>query len=145
MATLYVWQAFELSDGKCSGGSRSNPVSITVDGRFERRSKSLVDVTTWDAWETGDDNTAITNFDFLYISSDTTVRVELVVDKAGGSGGPGYIPIIVTGGVPQMINSDDALAGYTANFGAGTASVINQIRVRNVSGGTAIVELVLIT
>lgn len=143
MATLKVYQYARLeSDGdELSLGSLVAPVDITVDGKLFEGRKSLATATTYTAWTAGD---VISNWDFLWIKSDQSIKVELTVDY-GNEVGTILIPLIVTANAPLMISYDDALAVYTAAFATGTADVIDRIKIRNDSGSTANIRVVLIT
>jgi hypothetical protein len=146
VATLYYTQYFEVTiDGvKVSGGSRSLPEEITVDGDVLDTTKSLATATTWDVI-TFSSSVALSNFDFLYVSSaDQPVYLELTAD-AGGENGTTVFAIEVQAGQPFTLGSDDCYENYTANFATGTAGVIDRLRIRNVSGSTSDVRVVAIT
>jgi hypothetical protein len=146
LATLdyYVYFQFPTPSGAIvSGGSRTSPESITVDGVCKDATKSLTTATTWDVWITGADE-SLTSFDFLYVEADQNVFLELTVDK-GNEVGREEIAIEIQSGIPFALPTDDAYALYTADFGAGTEDVIDSVRVRNVSGSTANVRVVLVT
>lgn len=146
MATLdyYIAFSFPAPDGEViSGGSRTAPESITVDGNHKNISRSLANNTTIDVWITGADE-SVTDFDFAYFVSDQNVYLELTVDK-GNDVGREEIAIELQAGIPFALTSDDAYALYTTDFAAGTADVIDQIRIRNVSGSTANVRAMIVT
>lgn len=146
MATLRVYDYWEVTDAqgiKFQGGSRSAPIEIEVTPVVDDRTKSLATATTWDAWITGAEE-ALTEFDFFWMIADQDVRVELTVDK-GNEVGDEVIALLVEANTPFRLIYDDALAAYTADFVAGTADVVDRVRIRNVSGKTAIVRRVLVT
>lgn len=145
MATLSVWQAYELTvDGEqIKGGSRTAPVTITVDGKRLEAYKSQSTATTWDVWTTGAEE-PLTDFDFLFVESDQNVFLELTVDQNNGTGRE-EIAIEIQANRPFMLCSDDAKANYTTDFAAGSDDVIDMVRIRNESGSTAAVRVVLIT
>lgn len=145
MATLNVWQAYELTDNgvQIVGGSRAASKQITVAGQRKEAEKSLATATTWDVWTTGSSE-PLTDFDFLWVESDKNVLLELTVDQNNGVGTVVFA-IEVQANVPFLLCADDAMANYTANFATGTEDVIDKIRIRNVSGQTAIVRVLLIT
>lgn len=146
MGTLNVFQAYELTiDGEqLVGGSRSAPVQITVDGKRVEYYRSLATATTITPWTGTDSSAAISNFDFLYLESDQNVFLELTADS-GGEVGTVVFAIEVQASRPFMLCSDDAYAIYTANFSTGTEDLIDRVRIRNVSGTTANVRLLLVT
>ncbi len=146
MATLTYYSGFSFPSGSktVQGGNRSGGYSITVDGLHERLYKSLATATTWVAWNSDGDNTSVTNFDFLWMISDQNVFLELTCDK-GGENGTVVFAHEVQANIPYALASDDAYALYTANFATGTEDVIDRLRVRNVSGNTALVEIHLVT
>ena len=146
MATLRVYDYWEVTDAdgiEHRGGSRSAPIEVSVTPIVDDRTKSLADSTTWDAWITGAEE-AMTEFDFFWMIADQDVRVELTVDK-GNEVGDEVLVLLVEANTPFRLFYDDALAAYTADFAAGTADLVDRIRIRNVSGETAIVRRVLIT
>lgn len=145
MATIDVYVRFETTiDGvPVSGGSRGSPDEIAVSGFQFDATKQLTNGTTWDVWTAGADE-PVTDFDFLYISSDQTVQLEMTCD-VGNQVGTEVFVVPVSAGIPYIMAADDSIANYTADFGGGTADVIDQIRVKNASGSTATVRVVLIT
>lgn len=141
---LYQYAEMEVNGVKLRLGSRANPEEITVDGYVKDSTKSLLTATTWDVWITGAEE-PLTNFDFLWVESDKAVFLELVVDT-DNSVGREDIAIQIQAGVPFCLASDDAMALHTVDFaGTETEDVIDAVRVRNVSGSTAIVRVVLVT
>lgn len=144
-ATLRVWKAFEvvINGHVVAGGSRSKPVEITVAGSVLDDTKSMADSTTWTAWTTGS-GVALTDFDYLYIESDQDVWLELTAD-VGAEVGTVVFAKQIKANEPFDLLHDDAYANYTANFGSGTADVVDRVRIRNISGNTANVRVVLVT
>lgn len=143
--TLRVFQSFEMAVGNqpVSGGSRSKPTEITVDGLSLELPKSLAGVTTWNAW-LGSDG-PISDFDFLWIESDHDVAIELMADANAGVGTVVFAKE-VKAGEPWCILHDDAMANYTAAFATGTMDVIDRIRIRNRHAtDVAVIRLVLVT
>lgn len=145
MATLNVYQAYELTvDGEqLLGGSRSAPVQITVDGKRKEWYRSLATSTTAVVWNGTSTDEPISDFDFLYIESDQNLILEFTTDVGNEVGDEKYA-VEVQSGRPLMLCSDDAYAGYTS-ISSNTADVIDKIQVRNVSGSTAAVRVLLIT
>lgn len=145
MATLSLYSAFQFTVGNdvIKGGNRAGAYSITVDGRYQRMSKSLATATTWEAWETADDNTSPSNFDFLWILSDKAVFVEFTVDKGNEVGDETFI-LEAQANVPLILTSDDAAALYVS-ITSFTEDVIDRIRIRNNSGDTAAIDFCIVT
>lgn len=143
MSLLRVWKAFELElpSRKVTGGSRSAPLELTVDGRNLDKDFSLATSTTLDIWTSSE---PVTNFDYVWILADQDLYVEWTCDR-GGEVGTVVFGDIIESNTPWDRFYDDALAVYTANFATGTADVIDRIRLRNVSGSTATGRFVLIT
>lgn len=142
--TLNVYKAMDLQigGGPIVRGSRSAPIQITVDGLHEELRKQLATATTWDVWSTGAN--VLTDFDYLYIESDQDVSLELTCD-VGGQVGTVVFAVIVKAGRPFDLLTDDAVANYTANFATGTTDVIDRLRIRNSSGQTANIRVLLVT
>ena len=146
MATLNVYQHFymTISGDTVARGSRSAPTAITVDGQKKEWNRSLATATTALVWDGTATDEPLSNFDFLYIKSDQDLLVEFTCDK-GAEVGTVVFARKVLASEPMMILHDDAMANYTAAFATGTADVIDRIRVRNTSGSTAVVDVVLVT
>lgn len=146
MATLNVYQAFDVTVNgvTVARGSRSAPSAVTVAGQKKEWNRSLATSTTALAWDGTDTNEPLADFDFMYLKSDQDLLVEFTCDK-GAEVGTVVFARKVLANEPLMLLHDDAMALYTANFATGTADVIDRIRVRNVSGSTAVVDVVLIT
>jgi hypothetical protein len=144
--TLNVYQALDVTvDGvQLLRGSRSAPTAITVDGRRKEWNRSLATATTATVWDGTDTSEPLADFDALYIKSDQILLVEFTCDK-GAEVGTVVFARKLLASEPMLILHDDAMALYTANFATGTADVIDRIRVRNESGSTAIVDVLLIT
>ena len=97
---------------------------------------------TWDAWGFSSDTDAMGAFNFLQIMADTEIKIELAVNKAGGSGvAIVLVPIVLPANRPLILHEDDGIAGYTDDFASGSTRQIDRIRVRNESGGTSNVWL----
>lgn len=142
MATLKVYNYWEcdLNGVKYSDGSRAAPVEVTVTKRLGG-DITLADATTLDLWSSAD---SLTDFDYFWLISDVDIRIELTVDR-GAEVGLEEIALLIESNTPFQLFYDDALALYTSNFAAGTADVIDMIRLRNVSGGTATISWALFT
>jgi hypothetical protein len=145
LATLSLYAAAQFTVGavNIAVGSRGGAYSITVDGQHQLLNRSLATSTTWDAWESGAE-TAITDFDFLWVLSDQNVLVEMTADKAADVGTVVFAQE-AQANVPLMLTSDDCMANHTADFATGTADVIDRIRIRNVSGSTATIQFLIVT
>ena len=148
MPTLYLYQGFNvtLNGQPLSGGSRSAPVSISVDGQKLDETYSLAANTTKAVWGGGGDD-ALADFDFLSVESDLDgVLVELVIDK-GNENGTRVVELELKAGIPFYLGNDGGMANSSANFATGTLDVIDEIRIRNPSGASraAVVRVFLIT
>jgi hypothetical protein len=146
MATLDVYMRFEtaINGVPVTGGSRSTPREITVGDDYIDRRNTLTAATTWDAWLGGSEE-AVTSFVFGWVESDVDgVLVEQTCDANNGVGRVQFVNE-VRAGIPFVIPIDDSIAAHTADFGAGTADVIDTIRIRNPTGAAtdAKVRLVL--
>jgi hypothetical protein len=141
---LSVYKAMNLpiGGGVLDRGSRSAPIQITVDGLHEELRKTLATATTWDVWSAGAN--VLADFDYLWIESDQDVSLELTCD-VGGEVGTVVFAVIVKAGRPFDLLTDDAVALYTANFASGTTDVIDRLRIRNASGSTANIRVLLVT
>lgn len=147
MPTISVYNQVVLDLGSGPSivlGSRETPTVLSVSGYEYRVRKSLAVTTTWSAWSAG--SASLTDFDFCYIMSDLDgVQVELTTD-VGNDVGDEYMVVTLKAGVPLILGADDGIANYTVNWGAGTADVIDRIRVRNPSAVTAAnVDFLLVT
>ena len=146
MATISLYQYFETTiDGKkILGGSRGAPSSITAaTGDYLDLTHTVATATTWDVWTSGAEE--MNDFDFLWVKSDIAgTYLELVCDE-DATNGTTQFAIALAAGVPVTLARDDAMSNYTINFGGGTADVIDTVRVRNDTGGNAIMRAVLIT
>ena len=121
-----------------SDEAMQSPVSVTAStGIVHDQSFSLATATTVKIFDIDED---LADFDVLVIVSDTNVYLETVVDDDADVGEvASTIPI--TANVPFILGRDDAYANYTVNFAGGTLDVIETLRIRNVSGGTAIINI----
>lgn len=143
MATLRVWDAWELVGGfkPDFGGSLAQPIELTVTGLIEHKVIQLATSTTITLWDSSE---SITDFDFLWFKADQDLRVELTIDR-GNEVGDELIVLLIEANTPFRLIFDDGLALYTANFAAGTADVVDRVRLRNVSGTIANIEYALVT
>lgn len=149
MATLSLYAAAQFTVGSVNiaVGSRGGAYSIAVDGQHQLLNRVLEGntATTWDAWESGSE-TAIADFDFLWVLSDQAVLVEVTADKDGTYGTRVFVHE-AQANVPLMLTSDDCLSNHTADFEApaGSADVIDRIRIRNLSGSDATIQFLIVT
>lgn len=121
--------------GHAPFGSKSNPKEITVSAPGIDVTKLVAAAETWDVWGfTGGNEQPISDFDLLVIESDYAgVQVELTCDANNGVGREEFV-ITLVAGLPLVIADDGSIANYTTDFAAGTADVIDRIRVRNPTG-----------
>ena len=136
MATLRALTYFDVPGSNVlPGGSRTQYKEFTVGVPKFDLTKLVAAEATWDAWgHTTED--AISDFDFLWIESDLSgVLVELTCDANNGVGRV-QMPLCLIAGFPLILASKVSRAGHTADFAAGTADVIDMIRVLNPSVST---------
>lgn len=148
MATLELYQYFSVTgaDGQTiEFGSRANPREVTVDGYKSDETKSLTTGATWDVWDSTSEE-GLTNFDIAGFLSTQAVFLELTVDR-GAEVGTEDIAIELQANREFILSGgDDAMGAHTQDFaGTETEDVIDRIRIRNVSGSTAIVRALFIT
>lgn len=129
-------------------GSLDIPVIIPASTAPQVYSKDLslaqnTSGTLWDATNGPSD------FTYLEIKSDTGdssngwVIVETTTDE-GNTYGIKYQTFALRAGVPFILASSVSYANYTANFGGGTLSTIQRIRVKNLNSATALVSAKLV-
>ena len=146
MPILRVYKRFEVTvDGiRRDGGYPETPRRITIDGDVLDQTRSLATATTWDVWVTSAEN-PLTDFKFLWIESyEQDVIVEITTDKDADVGTV-ISTITVSAGDTFALGDNQSYAGHTADFAAGTLDVIDQIRIRNVSGSTANVRVFMVS
>ncbi len=144
MATAYVYQCVECEGYIEKRGSRSAPTSVTVTGTKKEWRASLATATTSLVWDAAVSGEPITDWDIFWIKSDQDLLVEFTGD-ADATYGVVLHAVKILANEPRLVLRDDIIAAHTANFGAGTVSVIDRIRVRNTSGSTAIIDILLLT
>lgn len=142
--TLNVYKGMDLQIGgePIVRGSRSAPIAISVDGVTQEFHKQVLTTAIWNVWQAGGD--VIPDFDYLWIETDQDVELELTCDFSGNVGTVVFA-FSVKSGRPFDLLSDDAWANYTANFASGTLDVIDRIRIKNTSGSTANIRVLLVT
>lgn len=145
MSTLNVWIAYELSDAgeQLKGGSRAAATAITVTGTRKEWNRSLATSTTATVWDGTDTNEPLADFDFFYIESDQALILEFAVD-VGNEVGDEIFAVQLQASKPFVLLSDDAYALFSS-LTVLTEDVIDRVRVRNVSGSTAVVRALLVT
>lgn len=134
MATLNALNFFEVVTGGrvISGGSRSGYKQFTVGVPLFDETKTLSTGTTWDAWGFSTEE-PLSAFQYAFILSDLSgVMIELTTDKAGTYGTQVFTLGLIAN-VPQTLCSNVSYANYSADFGGGTLSVINRLRINNPS------------
>lgn len=141
MATLHIYDAWELVGSGKKGGSRTQPIELTVDGYVDHDKVSLATATSLTVWNSAE---ALTNFDFFWLQADQDLKIELTVDR-GAEVGSEELVIVQEANTPFRLIYDDALANYSGTLSGGTADVIDEIVIRNESGSTAVVERAIIT
>ena len=144
MATAYVYQCVECEGYIEKRGSRSAPTSVTVTGTKKEWRASLATATTSLVWDAAVSGEPITDRDIFWIKSDQDLLVEITGD-ANGTYGTVLHAVKVLANEPKVVLRDDIIANHTANFATGTVDVVDRIRVRNVSGSTALIDILLLT
>lgn len=148
MPSIATWSAFEYvaNDGSTLGdGSLDVPVVIPATASAPPYSNALVLAqnahgTLWDAAN------GPTDFTYLEIKSDTgdaangLVFIELTTDE-NNTYGTRYQTFALLANVPFVLASSASYANYTANFGGGTISAIQKVRVKNLNTATATVGI----
>lgn len=120
------------------------PTSITAaSGLVFDRTLTIANGATAVLWDAAA-ATNVTDFDFLWITSDQNIQIELNTDQ-NNSIGDEFGTVTVGPNAPLVLASDDSYANYTANFATGTLDVIDRIRAKNSSGSTANVHIFLAT
>ena len=146
MGTLRTYNYFEVEiDGvKRTGGSRSTPVDITVDGQCLDLSKSVAAEEEWTVWSASTED-ALTNFDYLWVLSSLDIRLEFLVDETGGSAEK-KLMFLVKANTPFPLFNDDSFTGDWATTDLGSAGLIDRVQIYNPSATTAaIVRVVMVT
>ena len=147
MATLRTWLRFEVVDGNDNVQAIGNslydaPVQVTVGGTVHRQTYSIADTGTQKIFDV---TTDLSNFDFAIILSDQNLLLQKVIDDAGNNGEAFFVETI-RANVPYPIPIDDGLAGNgTVDLFDGTADVIERLDVKNSSGATANVTVLVIS
>jgi len=144
MATAYVYQCVECEGYIEKRGSRSAPISVTVTGTKKEWRSSLATSTTALVWDAAVSGEPITDFDICWIKSDQNLLVEFTIDS-NATYGTNIHTVQILADEPRVIVRDDMVANATANFATGTTDLCDRIRVRNTSGSTAIVDILLLT
>ena len=119
------------------------PMTATA---WVERDYSIADATTQNAWDPlAVDNEVVSDFDLLIVRSDQTVHLEEVVDDGGEVGKVVFSQPIVKD-LPFMLGADDSYANPGADDAfSGTLDLIERLRIRNDSGSTAAVKIILAT
>ena len=147
-AAVQVFQYVEVTikGRQIRMGSLQAAQVITLgDDAVLDRTNSIAHNTTWDVWVSSDtENEPMTDFDFLGVESDQDIYLELTTDDNGTQGAEQYV-IEIKANIPWFLESDAGDSDYTADFAAGTIDVIDRIRVRNESGSTALIRVLMLT
>jgi hypothetical protein len=152
MPSIATWSAFEFTDNDGStlgAGSLDVPVIVAASTSPQKYSGELVLAqnavgTLWDY-----STAPATDFTFLYILSNTGdpangwVVLELETDELNLIGRQDYT-IAVAAGVPFILGSSASFANYTRNFGGGTLSKIQRVKVKNLNAAQASISLWLV-
>jgi hypothetical protein len=124
-------------------GSQTTPITLTLStDNLTDDVKTLSNNTTYTVWSASASTEPITSFSLLAIVTDVDMLVELTCD-VGNDVGTKQLVLKAKANIPLLLGSNYSIANYTNNFGGGTADVIDQIRVRNESGGSGTVRILL--
>ncbi|MHB1950115.1 MAG: hypothetical protein ACYCQK_01420 [Acidiferrobacteraceae bacterium] len=151
MPSIATWSAFQytdndgstLSDGSCDVPVLINPSTTPVKYSNSLALAQNAKGTLWDSANSPND------FTYAEIKSDTGdsvngwVVIELTTDE-NNTYGTQYFTIALLANVPLVLGSSSSYANYTANFGGGTLSKIQRVRVKNLNTATATVGIRLI-
>jgi hypothetical protein len=151
MPCIAIWDAFEFTannGGTLEDGSLDVPTLVPASTEPIAFQNQLVldqgeHGTLWDAANNP------TDFTYLRIASDKGdedngyVIIETTTDE-NGTYGTKYATFALRSGVPFILGSSQSYANYTANFGGGTLSTIQRIRVKNLNSAQATVALWLV-
>lgn len=136
--TINVYEYFEVTfdDGEVKeGGSRTVANTISADGEVLERKLSLDDGDSAALWD--DSDSALSDFDFLWIETDTDCDIEI-----SNNSGAEMHSFTLSSSTPFILGRDDADAiDITASD---VADQIDEINVRGLTDGTN-VRMVLIT
>ncbi len=147
MPNISFWSAFEFAGNEGGGmgiGSLDIPTFVipSTGARFEKQALALAQNSIAKLF---DATTDLPDFTFAYILSDqgtaaAPVMLELVTDASNVVKTTPYtVPLLA--GVPFVLFGSASYANYTVNFGGGTLSKINLMRVKNLNSGAANVSL----
>jgi len=114
--------------------------------KWVERNLSLADATTQNVWDPlAVDNEVLDDFDLLIVRADQSVDLEFVGDD-GGEVGKVIFTLRVVKDIPLMLGADDTYANPGADDAfSGTLDLLERLRVRNDSGSTAAIKIILAT
>lgn len=147
MPNLAWWSAFEFAGndgGSMDAGSLDIPTFVVPSSGAPFR-KTIEALAQNSIAKLYDATTDISDFTFCYVLSDTgtkaaPVMLELVTDNANVVKTTPYtVPLLA--GVPFVLFGSTSYANYTVNFGGGTLSVINLLRVKNLNSAAANISI----
>lgn len=145
MATVNNYHYWETTiDGTLyHGGSLTTPVSVTAAVEEKHlQTFSVEDAATKKIFDVATD---IGDFDYMVITSDQAVLLQIVVDDNGTSG-EAYMVFTLIANLPFIMPSKVALASDgTVDLFDGTADVIERIDIKNSSGVTAKISVAAFT
>ena len=120
----------------------SNHAGTSVDS-VEVRSWTMADNDEAILWNPTVDAGPITTFDYLIITADNPVDLELTTNL--GDAGVEYSSVRVASGVPFILGADDSYGTYSSDVFAGVLDVIDKIRASNTAAtATANVTMYLV-
>ena len=135
-----------IEDGQAGGPPLVYRNSLGGLTKFSPMTYSIATATTQNVWDPlAVDNEIMSDFDRLIIISDQTVQVGVWTDD-GGEVGKNTCSHAVIKGIPFMLGADDSYANPGAdNPFSGTLDLTERIAIRNDSGSTATVTVLMAT
>lgn len=118
--------------------------TVTLSEVYEL-DRTLPTATTLVLWDAAAPSGVPTTFDFLYVLSSQDAYLELTCNE--GNANERVFAVPLTANLPFTLFRDDAYynftAGPTGDAFAGSLDVIDYVRIRNVSGSTANLSLLV--
>lgn len=144
-ATVNLTQAVNatIKGAKIELGSKSTPVVLTLsEDNYIDYIQTLANNITFLAWESLSTYYTVTSFSLLVIQPTEDLLVELSCDKDADFG-TRQIVLKARADFPLILTSDFSIANHATNFGSGTDDVIDRVRIRNVSGSSNDVRIII--
>ena len=134
--TINIDTVIKIVDGSGNDTVITSKHAGTSVDNVECRTFSLADATTAIIWDPTTDSGPITTFDYLIVTADNAVDLELTVNE--GDAAEELSSVRVASGVLFVLGADDSYYNHSASdIYAGTLDVIDKIRVRNTAASAA--------